>query len=293
MIRRLAAVGIMVAVAVVGLADCGGSHPGVGGDAGRREPHARTSESSGPVVTAPLPGAGSVGAPTGVRADRPSVPPPDPAPAATAGTTESRGSTADPLPAPTAGFTFSSSAITDPLRRRMATSWRPGCPVPLEDLRYLRIGYLGFDGAVHEGEMVVHVDAVSAVERAFRRLFAKRFPIRSMRLVDDFGGSDFASIEADNTSAFNCRAVTGSSTAWSRHAYGRAIDINPIENPYVSSGGVVQHARSRAFVDRRPVRPGMIVAGDAIVAAFAAEGWGWGGYWSNPIDYQHFSADGR
>lgn len=139
----------------------------------------------------------------------------------------------------------------------------------------------------------MHRDAVDAVGRAFGRMFENGFPIRSMRLVDDFGGSDFASIEADNTSAFNCRPVTGSSTAWSRHAYGRAIDINPIENPYVSAGDLVQHAASQVFVDRRNVRPGMIVAGDATVTAFAAEGWGWGGYWSYPIDYQHFSADGR
>jgi hypothetical protein len=171
----------------------------------------------------------------------------------------------------------------------MHASWRPGCPVPLEDLRYLRVSHVDFGGAAHTGELVVHADAADPTIEVFRRLYEQRFPIRSMRLVDDFGGSDDASMAADNTSAFNCRAVTGG-TGWSRHAYGRAIDLNPVENPYVRGGTVLPPA-GRGFLDRSPARPGMAEAG--AVAAFEAVGWSWGGSFSAGPDYQHFSADGR
>ena len=110
--------------------------------------------------------------------------------------------------------------------------------------------------------------------------------------VDAYGGSDFRSIEADNTSAFNCRYVDGT-TRWSEHAYGRAIDLNPIENPYVTAGGTTSHRASRSFLRRTPYRPGMAVDGGAVVRAFDAVGWGWGGRWSGDRDYQHFSASGR
>jgi poly-gamma-glutamate synthesis protein (capsule biosynthesis protein) len=112
-----------------------------------------------------------------------------------------------------------------------------------------------------------------------------------MRLVDDYGGSDDASMDADNTSAFNCRNVAGTSR-WSEHAYGRAIDINPVENPYVA-GSHVSPAAGRAFLDRSQRRPGVVRAGDAVVRAFARVGWGWGGDFSSAQDYQHFSASGR
>jgi D-alanyl-D-alanine carboxypeptidase len=126
---------------------------------------------------------------------------------------------------------------------------------------------------------------------AFRALYRARFPIRRMRPIQAYGGDDFASIEADNTSAFNCRPATGSSR-WSEHAYGRAIDINPIENPYVS-GGRTSHRASVAYLDRSPARAGMAVEGGVLVEAFDAVGWGWGGRWSSIKDYQHFSASGR
>jgi poly-gamma-glutamate synthesis protein (capsule biosynthesis protein) len=111
-----------------------------------------------------------------------------------------------------------------------------------------------------------------------------------MRLVDDFGADDDASVTADNTSAFNCRPVTGG-TRWSQHSYGRAIDVNPFENPYVTDGSVLVPG-SATYVDRSNVRPGMILAGDAVVDAFTSRGWTWGGSWTSPIDYQHFSTSG-
>ena len=150
-----------------------------------------------------------------------------------------------------------------------------------------------FDGMPQIGQLVVNVDVVPDIEIIFGRLFAARFPIRQMRVIDDFGADDFASIEADNTSSFNCRLRTGSSDEWSQHSYGRAIDVNPIENPYISTDGRVAHRASRPFLDRADVRPGMAVEGSALVAAFEAQGWGWGGRWAGPIDLQHFSKDGR
>ena len=184
------------------------------------------------------------------------------------------------------------AAIGPELRDRMTgVSWRPGCPVPLRDLRLLTLSHWGLDGRVRTGRLVVHEDVARPLLSVFRRLYATRFPIRRMRLVDDYGGSDFRSIEADNTSAFNCRPATGSNR-WSEHAYGRAIDVNPIENPYVSAGRV-SHAASRPYVDRVRRRPGMAYAGGVLVESFRSIGWGWGGRWTGVKDYQHFSASGR
>jgi hypothetical protein len=172
------------------------------------------------------------------------------------------------------------------------SSWRPGCPVPLRDLRVVTARHWGFDGRVRTGRLIVHRDVSFQVLGVIRRLYASRFPIRRMVPVDAYGASDFRSIEADNTSAFNCRYVDGT-TRWSEHAYGRAIDVNPLENPYVSSAGTTSHAASRPYLRRTPYRAGMAVEGGALVGAFDAVGWGWGGRWSGARDYQHFSASGR
>ena len=169
-------------------------------------------------------------------------------------------------------------------------SWRRGCPVALRDLRLLTLSHWGFDGRARTGRLIVHRDvARDLVAGRFGDLYAARFPIRRMVPVDAYGGSDFRSIEADNTSAFNCRYVEGT-TRWSNHAFGRAIDVNPIENPYVS-GGTTSHAASRPYVDRSK-RPGMAYEGGALVRAFDRIGWGWGGRWTSVKDYQHFSESG-
>ena len=185
------------------------------------------------------------------------------------------------------------SPIGPELRGTMTgVSWRPGCPVGLDDLRLVQVTRLGFDGSVRTGRLVVHEDVARAVVRIFRDLYRAGFPVRRMQLIDRYGASDYESIEADNTSAFNCRYVEGT-TRWSEHAYGRAIDVNPIENPYVTSDGRVFHDASRRYVDRSKRRKGMIRSGDPVVHAFASSGWGWGGTWSGARDYQHFSASGR
>lgn len=188
---------------------------------------------------------------------------------------------------------FSARPLSKAVRARVVgSSWREGCPVPIADLRYLRVPYVGFDGKRHLGELIVHEDAVDAMKQAFAALLAHGHPIRRMRLVDDYGADDFASIERDNTSAFNCRPVTGG-TGWSEHSYGRAIDVNPIENPYVFANGTTVHDASEPFLDRSIRRPGMAISGGPYVEEFKAVGWKWGGDWSSPQDLQHFSATGR
>ena len=134
-------------------------------------------------------------------------------------------------------------------------SWHRGCPVGLADLRAVRATYHGFDGHDRTGTVIVHRDVAAQMLAVLRRLYAEGFPIRRMVPVDAYGGSDYRSIEADNTSAFNCRYVDGT-TRWSEHAYGRAIDVNPIENPYVTSAGTTSHPASRPYLRRTPFRPG-------------------------------------
>lgn len=190
-------------------------------------------------------------------------------------------------PAPLARIT----PITPDLAARMATSWHEGCPVDLADLRYVQVPYVDPEGLTRTGELVVHADAAEDVAGVFRELWSIGYPITSMRLVDDFGGDDTASMNADNTSAFNCRAVTGG-TSWSEHAYGLALDLNPVENPYVVGRHVAPRA-GRAYVGRPDV-PGVLHADDGVVAAFARIGWVWGGTWTGRVlDYQHFSLRGR
>lgn len=190
-------------------------------------------------------------------------------------------------------FAFEAQSLPASIRQKVTgSSWREGCPTTLDELRYIEMSHWGFDGKVRKGVMIVNETAVDAVRTAFGKLFHKRFPIRRMHLVDDYGADDYASIEADNTSSFNCRPATGS-TRWSEHAYGRAIDINPIENPYVYPDGTSTHAGSRSYLDRSRNRPGMALEGRTLVEAFDAVGWEWGGRWSPAADLQHFSANGR
>jgi hypothetical protein len=184
-----------------------------------------------------------------------------------------------------------SSAVTPVTAADLPSSYRAGCPVGPSQLRALRMVYWGFDGQPHTGTLVVNANAVDAMLTVFGRLYADRFPIRQMQPVDVYGANDRASMAADNTSAFNCRPVAGSDPPrWSNHAFGTAIDVNTVENPYVSAG-IVSPPAGAAFLDRADVRPGMASSGGALVSAFEAVGWSWGGRWSDP-DYQHFSASG-
>jgi hypothetical protein len=177
------------------------------------------------------------------------------------------------------------------------TTWHPGCPVPLRELRLLTMRYWGFDGRVHQGPMVVNQAVASQVVSVFRRLFQARFPVQRVHLAVQYLPShDDPNDTRDYTSGFNCRPVVtarGPLANWSQHAYGLAIDINPIRNPYVTSEGYVRNLHARRFRDRSLRLPGMIHPDDVVVRAFAAIGWKWGGHWHGSKDYMHFSATGR
>lgn len=186
------------------------------------------------------------------------------------------------------GFTATVSAVR---RAELRHSYRAGCPVAPDELRSVRLVHWGFDGREHAGVLVVNRRVTDDVAAIFRRLHASRFPIRRIVPVAAYGGSDNASMAADNTSGFNCRRAVGSpSGAWSMHAYGLAIDVNPVENPYLLGGGVLPPS-GRSYLDRTRQRAGMAVAGGVLVQAFESHGWRWGGRWSSP-DYQHFSTTG-
>jgi hypothetical protein len=210
-------------------------------------------------------------------------------PGPTAPLPTSAASTAPPVTTPP---TFDGRVEGIPDATRLHSSWRPGCPVPLEDLRLLTLEHWGFDGTEHRGELVVHADHAEAVVGVFRTLFEARFPIERMELVDAFGADDDAVMAANDTSGFNCREVVGRPGVWSQHASGLAIDINPLVNPYVLGPDDVRPPAGVAYLDRTRDAAGLIRDGDVAVAAFAAIGWEWGGTWDMP-DYQHFSATGR
>ena len=188
------------------------------------------------------------------------------------------------------------SKITPEVKKRMIQghSWRKGCPVPLENLRYLTIKYIDFNGDTQHGEMIVHKSVASDVVSIFNKLYQIQYPIRKMKLVSVYKGSDWQSIEADNTSAFNCRNATGSKK-WSKHSYGKAIDLNPIENPYISRSGRIAHKASLQYrrrdhtLDMRPENWALLLKNDQATQIFKKYGWKWGGEWSGVKDYQHFS----
>jgi hypothetical protein len=216
----------------------------------------------------------SVGAGCAEHGDRP-----------TAATTTSRSSTT------TVASTFAATVGTI-TATEVAASWHDGCPLPVAELRAIDASYWGFDGRAHQGRIIVAADQVEAVRAVLQHLFAARYAIHRMVPVDRYGGSDDASVLADNTSAFNCRRATGG-TGWSEHAYGRAIDLNPRENPYVR-GSTVLPPQSAPLLDRSRTDQGMVHAGDDAVRAFAAVGWIWGGTWPGATkDYQHFSPSGH
>jgi D-alanyl-D-alanine carboxypeptidase len=186
------------------------------------------------------------------------------------------------------------TATVSPVRwADLRFSYRAGCPVGPAELKVARVSYWGFDARPHTGSLVVNRRVTGPVVRVFRRLYEARFPIRRMVPVSAYRGSDDASMAADNTSAFNCRFAVGSGAGrWSMHAYGLAIDVNPIENPYVLGGRVLPPA-GRRYLDRTRERAGMAISSGVLVQAFEAVGWRWGGRWAGSPDYQHFSTTGR
>lgn len=218
-----------------------------------------------------------------------------PAPASTAAAVEADPATAPTEPAttptpttqPPPGFEFAVGPVDEATRAKMGKTWFPGCPVPIEDLSHVTVTHYGFDGAVHQGEFVVAAGAADTLREPFRRIFEMRYPIQVLNVTD---GED---VPWDESAAFNCRKKVGDRSQWSEHSYGRAIDINPVQNPYVSASSIVPDD-GRPYADRGRVDPGVLHAGDPVVIAFEAAGWHWGGTWTGRThDYMHFSTTGQ
>jgi hypothetical protein len=206
---------------------------------------------------------------------------------------------ADPSASPVSAPRFDGSVarIGPDLRSKIVgRSWRPGCPVPLRDLRHVEVSYWDFEGDVRTGPLIVHEDVAEDVLWVFRRLFRARFPIKHIVLPprwrpptpEDY----WDRTPTSPTAAFNCRPAVGS-TSLSHHSYGWAIDINPLQNPYVRSDGTTLRHIAKPYRDRSLRRKGMIHDGDVVVRSFAAIGWEWGGHWRTLKDYMHFSLTGR
>ncbi len=215
--------------------------------------------------------------------------PQPPAAAAPASVTPSAPSTpssraaAPAAPAPAA-------AIVHPVTSTdLGASWRPGCPVGPEQLRRVEVNHIGLDGRTHRGALIVNHDLVSEVIAIFEQLYELRYPIEKIRTVDRYpGADDELSMRDNNTSGFNCRGIPGTDH-WSQHAYGRAIDVNPLLNPFIDSAGVFEPANAAPYLDRGRSDPGLLHNGDPAGLVFTNPGWEWGGVWRTPIDCQHFA----
>ncbi|MCB9675901.1 MAG: M15 family metallopeptidase [Alphaproteobacteria bacterium] len=192
-----------------------------------------------------------------------------------------------------APYTHTVEPLPTALRDAMAgTTYEEGCPVGLDALALITTAHWGFDGEPKTGQLVVKADLASVYVDVLQHAWQVQFPIERIEPASAYGGSDDASMAVNNTSAFNCRPVTGG-TSWSQHSYGHAIDVNPRQNPYVSaSGNTVLPPEGAPYVTRDPSVPGLIVDPGPVVGAFRRHGWGWGGSWNSLKDYQHFSENG-
>lgn len=222
--------------------------------------------------------------------DRPAVPSAPPRlPATSTSTSSTTPSTTTSTTTVAPVFAASIRTVT---AEELGGSWRPGCPVGIDDLRWVGVTHWNDHGETVAGVLVVHADHADAIVTVFARLFDAGFPIHSMRPVTEFDSDDDRSMQANNTSAFNCREIAGRPGVWSQHAYGGAVDINPLVNPWVR-GARVDPPEGAPFVERDASVTGLIVDGDVVTQAFADIGWGWGGDWTGTLDYQHFSHNGR
>jgi hypothetical protein len=193
------------------------------------------------------------------------------------------------LPLVLLSFHGSAQPLPAAVRADLAAGlWHRGCPVSPSQLRLLTVSHWGFDGRVHTGRLIVNAAVAGDLLTVFERLYALRFPIRRLEPLAPSG---------DDTAVFECRRAAGSpcpgaspSGNWSEHAYGEAVDLNPIENPYTGCGRTRERA-SVPYLDRSRLRQGMVTP--AVVAAFRSIGWGWGGDWTGVKDYMHFSASGH
>jgi D-alanyl-D-alanine carboxypeptidase len=243
-------------------------------------------------------GVGAAGAPSSpAQGTPPAVASPSPTPETASGSTAT-----ETQPAERSGFKGKIGPLPDGLAAEMrGTTWKPGCPVPLEDLRILRFNYWGFDNTLDRGPLVVNASVAEDVLWVFKQVYEAEFPIKKVALATEFKPARFEqhrriTSHRSVTASFNCRPVvtpTGPGDDFSQHAYGLAIDLNPVQNPYVTASGFVRNRAAERYLDRSRHLEGMIHQGDVVFRSFAAIGWEWGGNWSGDKDYMHFSLLGR
>jgi len=166
-------------------------------------------------------------------------------------------------------------------------AWHPNCPISLNNLAYIELTYWGYDHQPHRGILIVNKTLAIEVVAIFKILYERRFPIQRMEPIEVFKGNDMAAMKANNTAAYHCRPITGKVGIFSQHSYGRAIDINPLVNPY-QKGNIILPPNGDIFLNRDQSYPGKIVRGDEVYREFKKYGWKWGGDWSTLKDYQHF-----
>jgi hypothetical protein len=198
--------------------------------------------------------------------------------------------TVDRLPRPTS-TSFQSTIGPVPPQVLERSSWKPICPVKPNQLRYLTMSFRGFDARAHTGEMLVNADVAQTVVGVFKRLFAAGFPIEEMRITPETELNLPPTGDHNNTEAFVCHQTRGQ-THWPVNAFGLAVDLNPFNNPYVK-GNLVLPELASAYLDRDWVRSGMVLDGGPAVVAFESAGWKWAGRWTEPVNFMHFSSDGR
>jgi hypothetical protein len=198
------------------------------------------------------------------------------------------------------GFQSSVQPLPQPVQAQLRAggAWHRGCPVPLSGLRLLTVSHRDFRGRTQTGQLVVNQAAAAPLARVFRRLYALHFPIRHMQLADAYGPRAQRPRDGDISGSFECREAVPSpctggrgTGSWSMHAYGLAVDLNPVENPYVGCGQS-RDPTARRFRNRSRHYRGMVTR--RVIAAFRSVGWGWGGAWAgNTKDYMHFSSTGH
>lgn len=183
---------------------------------------------------------------------------------------------------------FKIDIISDSTLKRMTgKSYPKTCKISISDLRYLIIPHYDGKGSIKIGELVCSKDVADEFIYLFKELFKNKYPIERMKLIDNYNADDIKSMEANNTSAFNYRLISGTKKL-SKHSYGKAIDINPLYNPYVK-GTYVSPKSGRAFVNRKKAVKYMLKKNDLVYKILHDKfGFTWGGDWKSCKDYQHY-----
>ena len=182
-------------------------------------------------------------------------------------------------------FKSSISEISPKVQLQLKKSnWHENCPINLNELASVKFSYWGFDNRTHLGGLIVNKELAKEVVDIFKVLYINKFPIQKIAI---FNEDDNTAMAANITSAFKCREVTGQPGIFSQHSYGRAIDINPLINPYVKNKIILPFTGAK-FVDRNIYTPGKITKDSIVYKEFINHGWDWGGSWFDLQDYQHF-----